>query len=120
MKIAVLFIILFANNLAIAQDTTSVSPEKKKKEKKVRIIPLPAIAANPTAGFMFGVAPGAYWMMGDTSNTSLSNAHVTVIFTTKKQMLITAKANTVFNADKYGAQGFYFGLNEVFQNLTDV
>jgi len=104
MKNFTILLILLLSTAAFAQDSTSVSgkkPKKPKKEKKVRIIPLPAIAANPTAGFMFGVAPGAYWMMGDTSNTSLSNALGTIIFTTKKQTLITAKANTFFAGDRW-------------------
>lgn len=96
-RLIILFFIL-ATSLSHAQDTTQVAA---KKVKNLRIVPLPAIAANPTAGFMFGVAPGAYWMLGDPANTSLSNALGTIIFTTKKQTLLTAKANTFFKADSW-------------------
>lgn len=98
MNKTILGTLIFISSFTFAQDTTKIA---EKKEKKFRFIPLPAIAANPTAGFMFGVAPGAYWMMGDPSNTSLSNALGTLIFTTKKQTLITAKANTFFKADSW-------------------
>jgi len=46
---------------------------------------------------MLGIAPGAYWTIGDRSNTSPSSALGTVIFTQKKQVLITAKATTFFH-----------------------
>lgn len=87
---------------SFAQDTTSHTPAKKTKNFK--FIPLPVIAATPTTGWMFGVAPGAYWRLGDPSNTSLSNALGTVIYTTKKQVLITAKANTFFEGDRWNMQ----------------
>jgi hypothetical protein len=64
-------------------------------------IPLPVIAANPTNGWMFGVAPGASWMLGDAKNTSISSGLGTVIYTTKKQWIITAKMNTFFSGDRY-------------------
>src|SRR4051812_16503342 len=69
---------------------------KKKHDYQLRIIPLPVIASNPTNGWMFGVAPGATWSMGDTSNTSLSSMLGTLIYTTKKQWINTFKANTFF------------------------
>lgn len=85
-------------NLWAQQDSTEV---KKKNKHQLSIIPLPAIAANPTSGWMFGVAPGASWFLGDPTNTHLSSALGTVIFTTKKQWIITLKANTFFAEDKY-------------------
>ncbi len=75
-------------------------PEEK-KPNKVKFVPLPVIGANPTSGFLFGLAPGAYWLMGDPSTTALSSALGTLIYTTNKQLLITAKANTFFEADKW-------------------
>src|SRR5438045_3903645 len=79
------------------QDSTGAKREKK--VRNLRIIPLPAIAANPTAGWMFGVAPGATWFMGDPSDTRISSLLGTVIWTTNHQWLITAKANTFLNHD---------------------
>ncbi|MGD9328125.1 MAG: hypothetical protein PVH48_04095 [Cyclobacteriaceae bacterium] len=62
--------------------------------------PLPAVASSATTRWMSGVAPGAYWTAGDRSKTSPSSALGTVIFTQKKQILITAKATTFFTEDQ--------------------
>ncbi len=91
-------IFLLVSTAASAQDSLGTVT---KKEKKFRFLPLPAFAVTPTTGWMIGVAPGAYWMMGDPSNTSLSNALGTAIFTQKKQILFTLKANTFFAADRW-------------------
>ncbi|MBS2100294.1 BamA/TamA family outer membrane protein [Carboxylicivirga linearis] len=72
-----------------------------KKEKNLSIIPLPVIASNPTNGFMYGLAPGASWYMGDKLNTSISSGLGTVIYTTNKQLIITAKTNVFFSNDKW-------------------
>ena len=93
-----IILLFLAPALSFGQDSTNVS---EKKEKKFRFLPLPAFAVTPTTGWMLGVAPGAYWMMGDKSNTSLSSALGTLIFTQKKQVLITAKANTFFKGDAW-------------------
>ena len=73
----------------------------QRKQKKVKIVPLPVIGANPTSGFLFGLAPGAYWLMGEPQNTAISSALGTLIYTTNKQLLITAKANTFFDGDQW-------------------
>lgn len=72
-----------------------------KKKRKVNFIPLPAIAANPTAGWMFGLAPGASWYMGDPSDTHLSSFLGSIIYTTNKQWIITGKATTFLNHDAW-------------------
>ena len=100
-KVKLIGIVLFllSSVFSFGQDSLKVS--EKKKEKNFRFLPLPAFAVTPTTGWMLGVAPGAYWMMGDKSNTSLSSALGTLIFTQKKQVLITAKANTFFKGDSW-------------------
>lgn len=75
--------------------------EKKQKKHNFTFLPLPVIAANPTSGWMFGLAPGASWFLGDTANTSLSSALGTFIYTTNKQWILTLKATTFFSGDKY-------------------
>jgi hypothetical protein len=77
------------------------SKTKEKSGHQLSIIPLPVIASNPTSGLMFGLAPGASWFMGPSSNTSISSALGTFIYTTNKQWIITLKANTFFAGDKY-------------------
>lgn len=93
-----LFIVfsIFLTFVLNAQDTTSTE-----KKSKIKFVPLPVIGANPSSGFMVGMAPGAYWMMGDPSNTSLSSALGSAIYTTNKQLLFTAKATTFFSGDKW-------------------
>jgi len=91
------FIFLF-NMPAFSEDSIQV---EKKKEKNFRFLPLPAFAVTPTTGWMLGIAPGAYWRLGDPSNTSPSSALGTLIFTQKHQILITAKANTFFKGDAW-------------------
>ncbi|MCY1721930.1 BamA/TamA family outer membrane protein [Prolixibacteraceae bacterium Z1-6] len=76
-----------------------------KKEKKLSIIPLPAIAYNPTNGWLMGVAPGASWFMGDASNTSISSGLGTLIYTSKKQFLFTAKTNVFLDDDSWNLMG---------------
>src|SRR5687767_8111218 len=83
-------------NLISQNDST-----KKNHDYQLRVIPLPVIASNPTAGWMFGVAPGATWIMGDTSTTSISSMLGTLIYTTNKQWINTFKANTFLSGDKF-------------------
>jgi len=79
---------------ASSQDSVKIS-------RKLQVIPFPAIAANPTAGFMYGVAPSATWILGDPADTRISSFLGTVIYTTKHQWIITAKATTFFNHDAW-------------------
>jgi len=73
----------------------------QESHKKLRILPLPFVGTNPSTGFLVGVAPGAYWMMGDKSNTTLSNALASAMYTQKKQLLFTLKATTFFAGDRW-------------------
>ena len=91
-----IFSLLFSSFI-YSQDTTA----KKRHDYQLRVIPLPVIASNPTNGWMFGVAPGATWMMGDTATTSLSSMLGTLIYTTNKQWINTFKATTFLSGDKF-------------------
>ena len=109
MKITIISLLLLYSCFSFGQDSTQVA---LKKEKNLRLLPLPAIAASPTTGWMVGVAPGAYWSLGDKSNTSPSSALGSIIFTQKKQVLITAKANTFFSGDHWNMlTDFRFFIN---------
>jgi len=92
--------IVFALTLA-ALSLTAQEKEEAVKEKKVSLIPLPVIAVNPTNGLMYGVAPGASWFMGDKSTTSISSGLGSVIYTTNKQLILTAKTNVFLSGDKW-------------------
>jgi hypothetical protein len=97
-RIFITWSLLFYATLSFGQDSLNT---ENKKEKNFRFLPLPAVASSPTTGWMLGIAPGAYWTLGDRSKTSPSSALGTVIFTQKKQVLITAKATTFFTGDQW-------------------
>lgn len=96
-------VLLLLGTQVCAQTVTMKS--ETKKEKNFTIIPLPVIAANPTNGFMYGVAPGASWFMGDPANTSISSGLGTIIYTTNKQLLFTAKTNMFLKEDGWNLLG---------------
>nr|WP_321452269.1 BamA/TamA family outer membrane protein [uncultured Carboxylicivirga sp.] len=75
------------------------------EENKVSFIPLPVLAYNPTNGLMYGVAPGATWFMGDKSNTTISSGLGSVIYTTNKQLILTAKTNVFTEGDAWNFLG---------------
>ncbi|MCH6232427.1 hypothetical protein [Cognataquiflexum rubidum] len=81
-KNILLILFLFGfGNLSHSQDTDSI-PEGK-KEKKVTIIPMPVIAANPTTGLVYGVAPGFNWFNGNPETTSMTSFLGTFLYTQK-------------------------------------
>ena len=96
-----LFLLLLASTVAFASD----KEKNEKKEKNLSIIPLPVIAYNPTSAWMLGLAPGASWFMGDPINTSISSGLGTLIYTTKKQFLFTAKTNVFLEEDSWNLMG---------------
>ncbi len=97
-RLCLLLLILAGSGMRLdAQDTLTTDSAYN---KRFRIVPFPVIAANPTSGFMYGLAPAAYWRMGHPKHTSLSNLLSTVLWTTKDQFLFTAKANTYFKGDQ--------------------
>lgn len=98
MRTIIIGFLLIQVSFSFAQDSLQV---EEKKEKKLRFLPLPAVGMSPTTGWMLGIAPGAYWMLGDPSNTSPSSALGTVLFTQNKQLLMTAKATTFFSGDQW-------------------
>lgn len=87
------------------QFSNMAAQKKEKKDKKISFIPLPVIAYNPTNGLMYGVAPGASWFMGDKSNTSISSGLGSVIYTTNKQLILTAKTNVFLDGDSWNLMG---------------
>ena len=99
--ITCLSIVVLNTNLFAQQDSTKT----EKTPSKIKIIPLPVIASNPTSGWMFGLAPGASWFMGNAASTSISSGLGTVIYTTKKQLILTAKTNMFLNNDSWNFLG---------------
>jgi outer membrane protein assembly factor BamA len=95
--------ILFS--LFLLQGTLSAQQEPLVMEEQevgnFKFIPLPILGANPSLGWMFGVAPSASWFMGNPETTTISSALGSVIYTTNQQFITTAKANTFFHDDGY-------------------
>jgi hypothetical protein len=91
-----LFILLFWINLSVlAQDSVVY---KSNQIRNFKLVPLPAIASNPANGWLFGIAPSATWRMGEPESTHLSNLVGNLLYTTKKQLLISSRSN-IFLAD---------------------
>ena len=97
-QIVLLSVLTLALSLSISaqEDATDEG-----NDKNFAFIPLPVIASTPATGLMFGVAPGASWYMGDKSNTRISSALGTIIYTTKKQLILTAKSNVFLAEDSW-------------------
>jgi Omp85 superfamily domain len=87
----------FLSVAANAQDTTT----SDKEDKKFTIIPMPVIAANPTTGVMFGVAPGVSFINGNPETTSISSFLGGFIYTTKKQLLTSVRGSLFTEGDKW-------------------
>ncbi len=91
------FLMLAVSSFAQVSDTMPTA----KKQKKFTIIPMPVIAANPTTGVMFGLAPGVSWINGDPKTTSISNFLGSFIYTTKKQLFMQVRGNMFLDGDKW-------------------
>ncbi|WP_225587007.1 BamA/TamA family outer membrane protein [Algoriphagus sp. Y33] len=79
----------------LAQDSIVYRPNQIRDFK---LVPLPAIASNPANGWLFGIAPSATWRMGDPKSAHLSNLVGNLMYTTKKQWLISSRS-TIFLAE---------------------
>jgi len=96
-QLLVLFV-LGISSVAAQMSSDSIVP---KKQKKFTIIPMPVIAANPTTGLMYGVAPGIAWVNGNPKTTSISNFLGTFIHTAKSQLLLQMRGNMFLADDKW-------------------
>lgn len=67
----------------------------------LKIVPLPAIGANPANGWMFGLAPSATWRMGNPETTRLSNFVGNFLYTTKKQWIFSSRSNIYLNENSW-------------------
>ena len=98
MRIKLIFatVLFFIFTIAHAQDQKiEMTKEEQKKAKKeepphkgsVYFTPLPVISANPSFGFIYGVATNTSWFMGDPATTKISSMFAGVSLTTKGQTL---------------------------------
>ena len=90
------FLFTISAGFSWGQDDTTVY--QANRINNFNILPLPAIAYNPANGWLFGVAPSATWRMGVPQSTNLSNLVGNLLYTTKKQWIISSRSN-IFLAD---------------------
>jgi hypothetical protein len=96
------FVAIFLLGLVVqtfGQETDSTSTGRK--ERKVTIIPMPVIAANPTTGLIFGVAPGFNWFNGNPETTSLTSFLGTFLYTAKNQVFLQVRGNMFLKDDRW-------------------
>ncbi|MBR8536407.1 BamA/TamA family outer membrane protein [Carboxylicivirga sediminis] len=98
-----MFVSSYVHGIESSSDSDSLKVDGK--QKNLSIIPLPVVAYNPSNGLMLGLAPGANWFMGDRANTSISSGLGTAIYTTNKQLILTAKTNVFLSGDKWNLLG---------------
>lgn len=97
MKSTFLLALFIAINFSLSAQTDSISFVPN-KVYHFSFIPLPAVASNPANGWMFGLAPSASWYMGNPANTKLSNMVGNLLYTTKKQWILSSRHN-IFLSD---------------------
>lgn len=98
-SISTLLFFIGLSFVAFAQNP--IDTNEVKKERKVTIIPMPVIAANPTTGLVFGLAPGFNWTNGDPSNTSMTSFLGTFLYTTKNQLFLQIRGNMFTDNDRW-------------------
>lgn len=92
--VALLFIVIQAQ----AQDST-------KREKKLKIIPLPALFYTPETRLGYGTLVSGIFNLGDKATTRNSNGEVLAAYTLNKQVILRTRHN-IFTADeKYVLNG---------------
>lgn len=94
-RISIFVLLFWICSPILAQDSITYKPNQIREFK---LVPLPAVASNPANGWLFGIAPSATWRMGDPEKTHLSNLVGNLLYTTKKQWLISSRSN-IFLAD---------------------
>lgn len=101
-------LLIFSMVYSIAGFAQAEDKPKKTKEieqGKLYLSPLPVLAANPAFGFMYGAAASGGIFLGDPGSTNMSNAIVTATYSTKKQLMFTAKSNVYTSNNQWYLQG---------------
>lgn len=96
-SIAIFFII----SSSFAQKTDSSKTNVGLHKGQVFFAPLPALAVNPTFGFLYGLAASTSMFVGDPSDTRMSTSLGTLTYSTKKQLMFTFKSNVYLRQDNW-------------------
>lgn len=113
-KFFTLSLALLVFSIGKAQDQTQETQKEltKKEQRKLKkeepphkgsvyFTPIPVISANPSFGFMYGVATSTSWYWGDPKTTNISSMFAGVTLTSKGQTLITAKTTAFTENNNY-------------------
>ncbi|MTI20195.1 hypothetical protein E1176_04110 [Fulvivirga sp. RKSG066] len=101
MKIRIFFLVLLGTIHCLAssaQDSTNT-------EKKVKIIPLPAVFYTPETRLGFGALLSGVFNMGDKLNTRNSNAQVLAAYTLNKQVILQTRHNLFTDNERFVFNG---------------
>lgn len=105
--------------LLLSTSTFSQKADSVKREKKLKIIPLPAIFYTPETRLGYGVLTSGVFNLGDKQNTRNSNVQILAAYTLNKQTIIQTKhnifskqENLVFNGELsyYHFPILYYGV----------
>lgn len=116
--ISIVFII--TSSSLHAQMINDTVPEKKFRLYKkplppskgdIFIIAMPIISYNPTNGFMFGVGTSTSAFFGNPASTNISSGVASVLYTTKKQLLINLKSTLLSKDNRWTFYGDWRYMN---------
>lgn len=103
-----------------AQDTLVLKTKKELRLEKLKsrpekgdvfIMAVPTIGYNPSNGFLFGAGSTASFFLGDPANTSISSSLAGISYTTKKQLIFTARSTVYTDNNKWVLNGDWRFLN---------
>ena len=84
-----------------AQSQANSSDSIHLKKGEYSVMPLPIAGANPTVGFLYGMALSANALLGDYETTHMSTSVSTVNYSTNEQLLVFIKSNIYTPNDKW-------------------
>ena len=111
-------ILLFLLFLSVEQVESQVK-EATDKEKKVRIIPIPALFYTPETRLGYGALATALFNLGDITNTRNSNIQGLAAYTLNDQIILQLSHTVFLDKEKYIFNGdlnyfdfpiFYYGI----------
>ncbi len=117
MRIKVVIVILafmFTGRIGISQENDSI-----RTEKKLRIIPLPALFYTPETRLGFGALTTGVFNLGDGSTTRNSNVQLLAAYTLERQTILQSSHTIFSRGEKFIFDGelnyfdfpiFYYGI----------
>lgn len=91
--------------LVIMQSVRAQDQDSTKLEKKLKLIPLPAVFYTPETRLGFGALVSGVFNLGGPSTTRNSNAQVLGAYTLNKQIILQTKHNVFSNDEKFVYNG---------------